>query len=201
MKNQALIYHRPSKWPIAIALGTAVLIHLSAVAIAFHREPLITEPALSDSTFIPIDPTDDPPQSPPDPDIPIPPAPPPPTMDFIEPHETPRAITIDRIPAPIRRVGQTRPSAVGNAKAWVVSAPRPEYPYEARSRHLTGTGIAVIRVDSTTGMVVDAAMEQTIGNPILDSCAILAFRRWRFKPGTPPRVRIPITFMLTGAQY
>jgi TonB family protein len=83
----------------------------------------------------------------------------------------------------------------------VVSAPRPEYPYEARSRHLTGTGIAVIRVDSTTGMVVDAAMEQTIGNPILDSCAILAFRRWRFKPGTPPRVRIPITFMLTGAQY
>jgi TonB family protein len=50
-------------------------------------------------------------------------------------------------------------------------------------------------------MVVDAAMEQTIGNPILDSCAILAFRRWRFKPGTPPRVRIPITFMLTGAQH
>jgi hypothetical protein len=25
--------------------------------------------------------------------------------------------------------------------------------------------------------------------------------RWRFKPGTPARVRIPITFVLTGAQH
>ena len=41
-------------------------------------------------------------------------------------------------------------------------------------------------------------MEQSIGNPILDNSTVSAFRRWRFKPGTPPRVRIPITFVLTG---
>jgi TonB family protein len=40
-----------------------------------------------------------------------------------------------------------------------------------------------------------------IGNPILDNSTVSAFRRWRFKPGTPRRVRIPITFVLTGAQY
>jgi hypothetical protein len=33
MTNNALIYRRPSKWPIAAALTAAVLIHLSAVAI------------------------------------------------------------------------------------------------------------------------------------------------------------------------
>ncbi len=38
MTNNALIYRRPSKWPIAAALAAAVLIHLSAVAIAFHQE-------------------------------------------------------------------------------------------------------------------------------------------------------------------
>jgi hypothetical protein len=62
MTNQALIYHRPSKWPIATALGTAVLIHLSAVAIAFHRESPATEPAIVDD-FVPFgfEPADDPP--------------------------------------------------------------------------------------------------------------------------------------------
>ena len=38
MTNNALIYRRPSKWPIAAALTAAVLIHLSAVAIAFNQE-------------------------------------------------------------------------------------------------------------------------------------------------------------------
>jgi TonB family protein len=94
MTNQALIYHRPSKWPIATALGTAVLIHL-----------------------------------------------------------------------------------------------------------LTGSGIAIISVDPITGFATDVTMEQSIGNPILDNSTVSAFRRWRFKPGSPSRVRIPITFLLTGAQY
>ena len=38
MTNNAFIYRRPSKWPIGAALAAAVLIHLSAVAIAFHQE-------------------------------------------------------------------------------------------------------------------------------------------------------------------
>ena len=31
--------------------------------------------------------------------------------------------------------------------------------------------------------------------------ALIAFRRWRFKPGSVSKVRIPITFTTTGAQY
>src|SRR5206468_11956872 len=103
-------------------------------------------------------------------------------------------------PAAIRSCGQTRCAAVGNAKALVVSAPRPDYPCEARSRHVIGSSVAVISVDPNSGLAVDAMMEQSIGNPILDNSTVSAFRRWRFKPGTPARVRIPITFVLTGAQ-
>jgi hypothetical protein len=38
MPNNALLYRKPSKWPIGAAVTAAVLTHLSAVAIAFHQE-------------------------------------------------------------------------------------------------------------------------------------------------------------------
>jgi len=200
MTNNALIYRRPSKWPIAAALAAAVLIHLSAVAIAFHQESPAILPAATDPAIIGIYFADAPP-TPPDPDIAVPPPTPAPAADFIEPEETRRVIKTQRTLASLGPSGQTRLAAVGNAKAFVLSAPRPDYPYEARSRHITGSGIAVITVDPNSGLAMDAVMAQSIGNAILDNSTVSAFRRWRFKPGTPARVRIPITFVLTGAQY
>lgn len=200
MTNDAFIYRRPSKWPIATALAAAVLIHLSAVATAFHQESPAILPAATDPTIIGVYFADDSP-TPPDPDISVPAPGPVPASDFIEPEKTRRVIKTQRTTAPIRPFGQTGLAAVENAKAFVLSAPRPDYPYEARSRHITGSGVAVISVDPNSGLAVDAMMEQSIGNPILDNSTVSAFRRWRFKPGTPARVRIPITFVLTGAQY
>ena len=63
MTNNAFIYRRPSKWPIATALAAAVLIHLSAVAIAFHQESPPTPPTATDSTTIGIYFADEPPDS------------------------------------------------------------------------------------------------------------------------------------------
>jgi TonB family protein len=201
MTNQALIYHRPSKWPIATALGAAVLIHLSAIAVAFHREPTATEPAIADdSVSFGFEPAEDP-SIPPDPDLSLPPAPPPPTAEFVEARDMERALKPHQTPAPVRASGQTHLPAVGNVKAWAISAPRPDYPYEARSHHITGSGIAIISVDPITGFTTDVTMEQSIRHSILDNSTVSAFRRWRFKPDSPSRVRIPITFLLTGAQY
>jgi len=200
MKNNPLIYRRPSKWPIAAALAAALLIHLSAVAIAFHQESPSILPAATDPTIIGVYFADAPPTAP-DSDTSVPPPGPIPAADFIEPEETRGVIKTQRTHAPIGPSGQTRVAAVGNAKAFVLNAPRPDYPYEARSRHITGNGIAVISVDPNSGLAVDAMMEQSIGNPILDNSTVSAYRRWRFKPGTPRRVCIPITFALTGAQY
>ena len=193
MTKQALIYHRPSKWPIAAALGTAVLIHLSAVAIAFHRESPATEPAGADypDPFVDIESADDPP-IPPDPDISLPPPPP---QKKIQQKAQP-------IKAP--QVATAKPPGMMSAsqgKANAISAPRPDYPYEARSRHITGSGVCVVTVDTGSGNVTDATMAQSIGNPILDNSAVSAFKRWRFKPGSVSKVKIPITFTMTGASY
>jgi TonB family protein len=91
--------------------------------------------------------------------------------------------------------------SISGAKALAIFAPKPEYPYEARSRHITGSGVAVVDVDPASGNVTDATMAQSIGNPILDNSTVSAFRRWRFKPGTVSRVKIPITYTMTGASY
>jgi TonB family protein len=92
-------------------------------------------------------------------------------------------------------------TSITGAKALATSAPRPEYPYEARSRHIMGSGVCVVTVDVATGNVTDATMAQSIGNPILDNSATSAFRRWKFKPGMVSKVKIPITFTMGGASY
>ena len=73
-------------------------------------------------------------------------------------------------------------------------APKPEYPSEARTRHITGSGVCVVDVDLGSGNVTGASMAQSTGNPILDDSAVRTFRKWRFKPGTVSRVRIPVEF-------
>jgi hypothetical protein len=161
MTNNALIYRRPSKWPIAAALTAAVLIHLSAVAIAFHQESPAILPAATDPTIIGVYFADVPP-TPPDSDISVPPPGPVPAADFIEPEETRSVIKTQRTPAPTGPSGQTQVAAVGNTKAFVLNAPRPDYPYEARTRHITASGIAVITVDPNSGLAVDAMSKASV---------------------------------------
>ena len=92
--------------------------------------------------------------------------------------------------------------SASQGKAAAISAPRPEYPYEAKSRHITGSGVAVLSVDTASGNVTDASMGQSIGSPILDNATTSTFRRWRFQPGKcAPKVKVPITFTMTGASY
>jgi TonB family protein len=83
-------------------------------------------------------------------------------------------------------------------KAVAISAPRPEYPYEARRAGITGAGVVVLKVDVGTGKVTSALMAQSTGSIILDGAALGAFRQWRFKPGTVNKVRIPIRFTIGG---
>jgi protein TonB len=90
---------------------------------------------------------------------------------------------------------------MSSAKVVALSAPRPEYPYEARRQRITGSGIVAMTVDSATGRVTEVSMWQSTGNPYLDNAAITGFRRWRFKPGTTFRIKSPITYTLTGAAY
>lgn len=80
------------------------------------------------------------------------------------------------------------------AQAMAVSAPLPEYPYQAKHAKVTGSGVCVMIVDTASGKVTNAMMAQSTGNAILDKVTTETFRRWRFKPGSVSQVRVPISY-------
>jgi periplasmic protein TonB len=86
------------------------------------------------------------------------------------------------------------------AKAVTTYAPRPEYPQEARSHRIAGSGVCVVSVDPASGSVTQASMAQSTGSPLLDKSALSTVRMWKFKPGTVSKVRIPVEFTMTGNQ-
>ncbi len=212
-KPGPLLYRPSPRWHVIAAFGAALGIHAMAAVIAGikNEEPpadlsQIPE-AVAEVTFEQASPE---------------PTPPPEEMIEPEPVETPPEPTevpefVEEKPTPQPKRDQTKPVApiarpkpagvpagpmsMSAAKAVAVSAPRPEYPYEARRSKITGSGVCVMTVDTASGAVTSAEMASSCGNPILDNAATSAFRRWRFKPGTVSRVRTPITFTMTGASY
>ncbi|MDP9004014.1 MAG: TonB family protein [Verrucomicrobiota bacterium] len=206
----ALLYQPKQRWRFGMALGAAALIHCAAVAIAaLHRDTLDEFSRRDEFPFIEVIPDQAIPGPTPPPDEVTAPTPiPNPTEQqiFHDDQSTPPPVRlrIDKPTPPITAPRQgLRSSSVGLSSARVIalSAPRPEYPYEARRSRITGSGVAAISVDVASGSVSNVVMEASTGSPVLDNAAVTAFRRWRFQPGTVSRLRTPITFTLTGAQY
>ena len=103
-------------------------------------------------------------------------------------------------PAEAPEVGASAATiSFSSAKALATFAPLPKYPLRVRSDGVTGSGVCVVSVDQASGRVTGASMEQSTGDSTLDKSAVRAFRKWRFKPGTVSKVRIPIEFTMTGA--
>ena len=201
-----LLYKPPPRWHVWAALGGAVLIEAVAVVAAIKREaPAMDLSQIPSAEVIATleQPTEEP--TPPPEDIPLPEPPPMPEVqpEFHEETTPPPKRPPNVKVAPVKAPTVARPAgmqSISTAKALAINSPRPEYPYEARSRHIMGSGVCVVSVDAS-GNVTDATMAQSIGNPILDNSAVSAFRRWRFRPGVAPKVKIPITFTMTGASY
>jgi protein TonB len=200
-----LLYRPPPPWQWWAAFGGAVAIHLTAVALAQkHEAPVEVPPDMPTAVVEATLQASEEPTPPPE-DIPLPEPPPPPEIqpEFVEettpPPKKPTAQKFAPIKAP-QAAGRPGPMSMSSAKALATYAPRPQYPYEARSRHVTGSGVCVVEV-APSGSVSSASMAQSIGNPILDNAAVSAFRQWRFKPGSVSKVKIPITFTMTGASY
>jgi TonB family protein len=80
------------------------------------------------------------------------------------------------------------------AQSMAVSAPLPQYPYQAKHANVTGNGVCVMIVDTASGKVTNAMMAQSTGDAILDKVTTETFRRWRFKPGSVSQVRVPISY-------
>ena len=74
----------------------------------------------------------------------------------------------------------------------------PNYPYEARSRYIQGSGLFRLSLDLNTGSVSRITLIQSTGSPILDNSATDAFRRWRWKPRRWQEIDMPITFTMSA---
>lgn len=200
----AQLYRTNQRWQIWAAFLAAILIHLSAVALAALRSDDLGTGDIASPPFVDVT-AEFPELTPPDPIDELPPPPAPPTSeDIFTTEETPSPPVVDRPPrAVVRRMTSNVPRSINSqaAKVLALSAPRPEYPYEARRQRLTGSGEAVLTVDSASGAVIRVAMSRSTGSSTLDDAAIRGLSRWRFRPGTVSRVITPITFTLTGAVY
>src|SRR5436190_8185925 len=199
-----LLYRPPPRWQFWGSLIAALVIHLSAVGIAaMKREPPVVDLSQLPTATVEamLQPEDQP--TPPPEDIPIQEPPPIPEVapEFHE--EKPPPPKTNKPAGPVKAPqGVTGTMSISGAKAVAIFAPKPEYPYEARSRHQTGSGVALLSVDTSSGNVTDVSMAQSIGSPILDQSTVSAFRRWRFSPGKcAPKVKVPITYTMTGASY
>ncbi|MBA2585813.1 MAG: energy transducer TonB [Chthoniobacterales bacterium] len=203
-----LLYQPPPRWQVWAAIGGAVLLHCAAVAIASIHPvvPAVDTSAIPEAVEVtleqPQEPT--PPEPTPPPEEPDLPPPPPQEVqpEFREEQPTPppkQKPPSNKPPPPIARPKPAGPAGPvsTNAKANALFLSKPSYPYEARKQKLTGSGVVLLSVDSG-GNCTDASMGQSTGSPILDSAATTALRRSRFKVGTPPQVKVPITFTMNG---
>src|ERR1051325_8197859 len=206
-----LLYRPPPRWQVWACIVGALAIHGAAVAIASIKQkppPAENLENIPEAVELTLETNPEPPMPTPPPEEEPPPPPPPEAIpeqqpEFVEEKNTPppKRTPSNKPVAPIARPSNPAPSGPAPPRtAAMAYKPRIEYPYEARRSKVTGSGVIVVSV-GPDGSVTDASMGQSTGSPILDNAATSAFRRARFKPGTVPRVKIPITFTLTGASY
>lgn len=199
--NPALLYRKRGRSIFWIAFASAIAIHLGAVALAKNKSPTARLEQFTPPGDVEI-------VNASEPEPPLDDSVAPPPLDQIRPDED--SVSEENLtPPPVRSHRGTRPASpvrgmtasLNSVKATVLYAPRPTYPYEARRQRITGSGVALLSVDSKLGSVTDVLIAQSCGNAVLDDSTRQALRRWRFKPGTVARVQVPITYTLMGVSY
>lgn len=208
-----LLYHGMPKWQVLAALGAAVAVHALAVGIAaLNPEPPVVPMEDLPEAFLEISLEQE--VAPPEP-IPPEEEEPEPLEAPPEPIEPPEFQEEQATPPPKPREKKerkpvapiARPRAEGkptgprpSGRAAMISKGNMQYPFEAKRSRMTGSGVATVSV-SSSGSVTSVSISKSTGHAILDNAAASGLRSARFKPGTVPRVNIPFTFTMTGAQY
>jgi TonB family protein len=63
-----------------------------------------------------------------------------------------------------------------------------------RRQRVRAKGVFALNVDAKTGQVTSIKIERTRGYQVLDVAALNALIKWRFKPHSVTKVRIPMIF-------
>ena len=87
----------------------------------------------------------------------------------------------------------------GRLAPWMqdrVHAVGPFYPRTERAARHEGRGEFRLQLDLKTGQVRKVIVVKSTGFPILDRCAVMALRQWRWKPGRWREIELPVTFIV-----
>lgn len=79
----------------------------------------------------------------------------------------------------------------------LLTHPRPEYPREAREKHITGAGLFILRLDYETGHLREIHFATGTGSPILDAAVIQSLGQWQAKPRSLRKMSVPIAFWMS----
>jgi TonB family protein len=79
-------------------------------------------------------------------------------------------------------------------KRLLLVAARPDYPYEARSRKRTGSGLFELKFDYESGHLREVHVVKSIGDRYLDFFTIRALKIWQAKPRSIHTLLVPVRF-------
>ena len=201
-----MIYRPQRRGSVWIAFTCALIVHLGVVLVAANKSDKVMPQQLgpADEVVNIEDGPAEPPREPEAEPLSEPTSASPTDDSFVEENVRPIQRRKKPAAAPIPHstaIGLAGASRYASVKNLLLSAPRPAYPYEARERHVTGSGLADLTINVSTGSVIEARMRQSTGSPVLDNATLSAFRRWRFRSGAAANIEVPITYTLTGASY
>jgi len=92
----------------------------------------------------------------------------------------------------------------GKKPQWVLDAIHvvtPDYPSWDQRRGQQGLGVFRVTIDPTTGAARNVTIVRSTGAVGLDRKSLLAFKQWRWKPGTWSQVDVPVVFVASGLVY
>jgi len=96
-------------------------------------------------------------------------------------------------------VRHTQPRGMHRLSPWMqdrLKSVAPDYAYEDRRLHHTGTGWFRLILDLKTGAVTKVTVLKSTGFATLDGAAVAAFRGWRWRPGRWKEIDTPVRFSL-----
>ena len=92
----------------------------------------------------------------------------------------------------------------GKKPQWVIDAVHvatPDFPSWNQRRGHQGLGVFRVGIDPTTGAARNVTIVRSTGHIDLDRKSFLAFKQWRWNPGTWSQVDVPVVFVASGLVY
>src|SRR5437867_182984 len=96
----------------------------------------------------------------------------------------------------VAHVGAQPRVELPSVQSLMVAMPHPEYPVEARAKHITGHGVYDVIVHTASGAVTRVVILHSTGSRLLDDAAVKALSRWRAQPGKISHIKVPVNFVM-----